>query len=335
MFGTNQTAELMVGNAVATETTVSTFIASASDKELKVLSKDGTNVAPGKPFYVLQKADGIPGGFEFSDKVDPRYVDKITVKEYEPEVLGAVKVDGFATAGTIAEKRTYEIEIRVENQLSPENYDQIVGYYVTGQVIGTDTATTVRDGLLLSLNKNLLNRGDKEFTAVADGTGILITEKFQDNRLGKIDGRKLLFTVTGKVFENVPTNGNTSNLGFLTATQTVAAYPGNGTGKWATNFEFFAKGFKYDPAREFGYPANFGDITPYYASKSGIYNVIQIKHFAPRNETSVERQYKVLTIILEKAADDLASNAATNAVLADIRTAVGTLAVVPANLAVA
>lgn len=334
MFGPNQVGELMVGNAVATETTVATFIATASDKELKVLSKDGSNVGLGKPFFVIQKADGIPGGFEFSDKIDPRYVDKITVKAYSPEVLGAYKVDGFNVAGTVAAKRTYEVEIRLEDGLSPENFTVIPGYYVTGQVLGTDTATTVRDGVLLSLNKNLKNRGDSEFTAVADGTGILITEKYQVNRPGKIDGRKLGFTVRGKVFENVPTNGNSSNLELLTTTQTVSPFSGNGTGKWATNYEYFTKGMKYDPARDFGYPANFGDRTPYYASKSAFYNTIQVKYFAPRNETSVERQYKVLTIIVDKGADLPANNASTNSVLTDIRTAVGTLAVVPANLAV-
>jgi hypothetical protein len=93
MFTPFQVGEMMIGNAVATETTVPTFIASASDKELKVLSKDGTNVAAKKPFYVLQKADGIPGGFEFSDKVDPKYVDKVTVSAYSPEVQGSYKID--------------------------------------------------------------------------------------------------------------------------------------------------------------------------------------------------------------------------------------------------
>jgi hypothetical protein len=334
MFGPNQVGELMVGNASATETTVPTFRASATDKELKVLSKDGTVATLGKPFYVLQKAAGIPGEIEFSDKVDPKSIDKITVKAYAAEVLGAVKVDGFAAAGAVAPKRTYEVEIRVEDQLSPENFQLLQGYYVTGEVIGSDTATTIRDGVLSSLNKNLARRGGKEFTAVANGTGILITEKFQNNTPGRIDGRKLLFTVRGKVFENVPTNGQTSNLGFLVATQTVAPFPGNGTGKWATNYEYFVKGMKYDANREFGYPANFASLTPYYASKGGIYNVIQIKYFAARTETSVERQYKVLTIILDKGTDTLGNNAATNAILADIRTAVGTNAVVPANLAV-
>lgn len=334
MFAPNQVGELMVGNAVATETTVATFIATASDKELKVLSHDGTNVALGKPFFVLQKADGIPGGFEFSDRVDPRYIDRITVKAYEAEVLGAYKIDGFNTAGTAAAKRTYEVEIRVENQLSPENFEIISGYYVTGEVLGSDTATTIRDGLVKSLNQNLTRRGGNEFLVANDGTGIRITEKYQVNRPGRIDGRKLLFTVRGKVFNNVPSNGAYGNLDLLNVTTVAAPKPGNGTGKWATNYEYFTKGVKYDPARDFGYPANFGDRTPYYASAGAFYNVIQIKYFMPRTQTSVERQYKVMTIILDKGTDTAANNAATNSVLSDIRTAVGTLAVVPANLAV-
>lgn len=334
MITPNQVGEIMIGNAVATETTVPTFITSASDKELKVLSKDGTNVAAKKPFYVLQKADAIPGGFEFSDKVDPRYVEKVTLSTYSAEVLGSYKVDGFNTAGVVAAKRTYEVEIRLEDQLSPENFTTIQGYYVTGQLIGSDTATTVRDGVLLSLNKNLSNRGSDEFTAVADGTGILITEKYQPNRVGRNDGRKLRFTIKGKVFENVPTNGNGSNLDVLTTTQITAPKPGSGTGKWVTNAEYVLKGFKYDPSREYGYPANFGNLTPTYASGSGVYNIIHIKHYMPRTETSVERQYKVLTIAIDKGTDTLANNAATNAVLTSIRTAVDTYATVPANLAV-
>ena len=192
-FSPNQVGELIVGNAVATETTVADFIATASDKEIKLLSKDGTAPTAGKPFYFLQKTAGDSAknlNYEFSDKIDPRYVEKITVATYAPETAKSVKVDGFTGVGVIAAKRTYEIQIRVENQLSPENFEHIVGYYVTGEVIGSDTATTVRDGLIASINKNLERRGNSEFTVVANGTGILVTEKLQDNVPGKIAGRQ-------------------------------------------------------------------------------------------------------------------------------------------------
>lgn len=336
MFGPRNVGELAVGNAYATETTVATFISGASDKELKVLSADGTVVGANKPFYVLQKTAGDAAkglNYEFTDVINPRHVERVTLAEYAPEVLKAVKIDGFATAGVVAAQRTYEVEIQIESDLSPENFEKIQGYYVTGEVLGADTATTVRNGVLTSLNKNLARRGNGEFTAVADGTGILITEKYQDNIPGKIPGKKLRFDVVGKVFNNVA-NGYNSNLGLLTSTVTVQPSPGNGTGKFATNFEWFVKGYKYDRDRGTGYPADFMDRIPFYTSKSGVYNTIQVIYFTPRTETSVERQYKVLTILVDKVTNTLANNAATNSVLTDIRTAVGTNATVPANLAV-
>lgn len=329
MFGPRQVGEMIVGNAVATETTVNAFIANATDKEIKVLGSDGLAVKAGQPFYLLQKTGGDASkglNFEFSDMVNPKYIDKITVAKYAPEVLGKYTISGFDTA--IAAKRTYAITVRVENQLSPENFENIHGYYVTGELIGTDTATTVVEGLVKSINNSLKHRGNSEFTVAADGTDITVEAKYQDNVPGKKDGRALIFTVQAHVYDNV-NNGYNSDLELLTVEQTVAPFVGNGTGKWASEYEYFVSGYKYDPNRMFAYPVNFE--TPYYTSKAGKYNVINIIYFSPRTETSVERQYKVLTIVTDAGAAG-ATVAATNAVLADIRTAVGTLAVVPADL---
>lgn len=336
VFGPNQVGELIVGNAVATETTVPTFVASASAGEIKILSKDGTAPAAGDPFYVLQKTDGDAVknlNYEFSDVINPKYIDNISLKEHAAEVAKIVKVDGFAVANTILPQRTYVVEIRLEDMLSPENFTVISGYYVTGEVLGSDDATTVRNGLITSLNANLARRGNGEFTVATDGTGILITEKLQNNVPGKIDGRKLRFTTTAKVFNNVSITGSNNNLGLLTATQTQAPSEGSGTGKWATNLEWFMKGYKYDADRETGYPADFVDRTPFYTTKAGTYNVITVNYFEPRKETSVERQYKVLYILVAKT--NLASNANTNAVLADLTTVAGDFVTVPADLATA
>lgn len=329
MFGPRQVGELIVGNSVATENTVKSFIDSASDKEVKVLGSDGLAVKAGQPFYLLQKTAGDTAkglGFEFSDMVNPKHIDKITVKKYAPEVLGKYVIDNFTAA--VAPKRTYSIGIRVENQLSPENFETIHGYYVTGELIGTDTATTIVEGIVKSLNFSLRNRGNSEFTVTKVGDTIEIEAKYQDNIPGKKDGRPLLFTVEARVFDNTD-NGYNDNLEILTVTETVKSFIGNGTGKWATEYEYFVSGYKYDPNRMYAFPVNFE--TPYYTSKASKYNVIQIIYFSPRTETIVERQYKVLTIIVD-AGEDGDVVAATNAVLADIRIAVGTNAVVPANL---
>lgn len=337
MFGPNQVGELILGNAYATETTAQTFVASASDKELLVVSHDGSAVAAKKPFKLLQKTSGDSTkglNYEFSDIIDPKYVEKITLATYAAEIQKSVAVAGFT--GNVVANTTYEVEIRLYNDggsLSPENFAVIQGFYVTGNSIASETATTIRDGLLSSLRKNLIKRGNSEFVTATTSSpvGFTITGKYQDVVPGKIIGKQIEFDVIVKTYPNAfDVTTLTQNTGLLTATTTASNYPGNGTGKFAVNYEWFVKGVKYDPARQVGYPVDFN--TPYYASKTGVYNTLQVRYFTPRNETSVERQYKVLTILVDKVTDTLANNAATNAVLGDIRTAIDSLVDVPADL---
>ena len=85
VFGPNQVEELVIGTAVASETTVPTFISSASDKEIAVLSADGSAVAAGEKFKVLQKTSGSASkglNYEFSDVIDPSKVEKVILKEF-------------------------------------------------------------------------------------------------------------------------------------------------------------------------------------------------------------------------------------------------------------
>ena len=335
MFGPNQVGELMIGNAYATETTAQTFIATADDKELKVLSATGAAVAANVPFKVYQKAAAASQGFEFSDTVDPKYVERVTLATYAAEVQKSVTVSNFT--GNVVANTTYEVEIRLYNDggtLSPENFAVIQGFYVTGSNISGETATTIRDGLLSSLRKNLVKRGDSEFVTatIASPVGFSITGKAQTVVPGKKIGKMIEFDVVAKTYPNAfDLTTITQNTGLLTVATTVAPNPGNGTGKFAVNYEWFVKGYKYDPARQVGYPVDFN--TPYYASITGIYNTIQVVYYTPRKETSVERQYKVLTILVDKGTDTLANNAATNSVLGAIRTAVASNATVPADLA--
>ena len=304
MYGTNQVGELIIGSGVATETTVQTFIASASNKEVGIFSEDGSAVAVNKPFKVLQKTSGDATknlNYEYTSSVNPKYVERITVSDYAAEVQKAVAVAGFT--GNVLANHTYEVEIRMYNDggsLSPENFAVIQGYYVTGASIAAETATTIRDGLLASLNKNLVKRGNGEFVTAttASPLGFTITGKYQNVVPGKIEGRQIQFDVFAKVFQNIQDlTQPQQNLGLLTSTVTVAANPGIGTGKLAVNYEWFTSGNKYEVYRTTGYPANFN--TPYYADINGEYNVIDITHYTPRNETSVERQYKQLRIMID------------------------------------
>lgn len=333
MYGPNQVGELIIGNAQATETTVATFITSATDKEIKAFSANGTNVAANVPFKYLQSTGGnVAKGlnYEFSDIIDPANVELITLKEYAPEVQKRVT----ATVTTATANTTYEIECRIYNDggsLSPENFAVVQGFYVTAP--SGDTVTTIKDGLVSSLNKNLAKRGGFELTVVSSGAGTFtIDSQVQTTVPGKILGKQIEFDAVGKSYPNAyDVTQITQNTGLVTTVVTTAASPGSGTGKWALNYEWFVKGMKYEVYRQTGYPADFN--TPYYASAAGLYNVIQIRYYAQRNQTLVERQYKVLTIAIDKVTNLPANNATTNLVLADLRTACGT-AKVPANLAV-
>jgi hypothetical protein len=324
VFGPNQVEELIIGNAVATETTVATFIASATDKEIKVLSATGGAAASGKAFKLLQKTSGDAAkglNYEFSDVIDPAKVDKVILKPYTAEVQKAVTVSGFT--GNVVANTTYAVEVRLYNDggtLSPENFATVTGYYVTGASIVGITDQIIQDGVINSLKSNLKKRGDFEVVvATVNANSFTITGKPQVAVAGKITGRQIEFDVTAKQFLN--SSVSHENLGLLTTTVTAVNNPGTGTGKYAVNLEWFTKGYKYEVYRQTGYPADFA--TPSYASPTGIYNVIHIKYFDDRISPTVEKQPKVLTILVDKVVNNLANNAATNDVLADLTTILG------------
>lgn len=332
IYGPNQVEELIIGNAVAAETTLATFIASASDKEIKILSADGSAPAAGQDFKVFQKTAGSAAkglNYEFSDVIKADKVKEVILKTYTAETQKSVSVAAFAP---LAANHTYAVEVRIfqdGGSLSPENFATVTGYYVSGAV--APTAAAVQAGILASLNANLTKRGANEVTAVDGGADeIDIAGIAQTVVPGKITGRQIEFDVTAKVFNNaslthtnIATNGVTVN---------TVNNPGVGTGKYAQNLEWFTKGYKYEAYRQTGFPADFTERVPVYASAAGVYNVIHIKYFDDRNSPTVEVQEKVLTILVDKVSDILANNAATNAVLDDLQLILGA-ANVPADLA--
>ncbi len=333
VFGPNQVEELIIGDAVAAEVTTPTFLASASDKEIQALAVDGGAAAAGKKFKVLQKtAAAAPLNYEFSDTINPAKVDQVILKEYSPETLKAVTVEGFD--GNLVANTTYAVEIRHfsdNSSLSPENFSVVTGYYVSGAAAPA-SAAIVRNGIVASLNHNLNRNGGNDFvitTPDASETDILITGKAQIAVPGKITGRQVEFEVTAKQFDNTAVNHE--NLGLLTTTVDAVNSPGTGTGKYAVNLEWFTKGYKYEVYRQTGFPADFTERTPFYANQSLAYNAIHIKYKDSRISPTVEEQPRVLTTLIVRA--DLAGNAVTNAFLAVLRTFLGT-ANVPANLAV-
>lgn len=307
-----QVEKLIVGTGVASESTAKTFIASASDGEIKVLNAKGGAVAAGEDFKVYQKT---ADGFEFSDIIKADKVEKVTVATYQAEVQKKVTLSTFA----VQNNSTYVVNVRVYNSISNENFDVVSGYYVTGAVVTNVTVANIIDGLAESLQNNFKLRGDNEVTVTKTSTTLVIEGKAQKVVPGKKDGRQIKFDVTTKVYDNVSLLDE--NLGIITTTVTTAPFPGVGTGKYAQNLEWFTKGYDNEVYRQTGYPADFD--TPYYTKADGIYNVIHIFYYDGRDYTTVEKQHKLLTILVDKGTDTLGNNANTNAILTSLRTVLG------------
>lgn len=333
IYGPNQVEELIIGNAVASETTLATFISTASDQEIKILSKDGAAPAAGVDFKLFQKTSGSAAkglNYEFSDVIKASKVKEVILKTYTAETVKSVTVGAFAP---LAADHTYAAEVRIfqdGGSLSPENFATVTGYYVSGA--SAPTAAQVQAGILASLNANLTKRGANEVTAVDGGADeIDIAGIAQTVVPGKITGRLVEFDVTAKVFNNTAVNHE--NIATNVVTEVSANNPGVGTGKYAQNLEWFTKGYKYEAYRQTGFPADFTERVPVYGSAAGIYNVIHIKYADSRNSPTIEEQEKVLTILIDKGTDTLANNAQTNAVLDDLQLILGA-ANVPADLPV-
>lgn len=144
--------EILVGTAVAAETTLKTFTASASTGELQILAKDGGAAAAGKPFVVVQKtADGVI----ISDVVDPLKIKSEAVKADAAEVQKVVTASSFPVPATAGEKYEYQVDIRLVNygSLSVENFKLYHGHHILNQT-GALTAESAVDALILNLNRN-------------------------------------------------------------------------------------------------------------------------------------------------------------------------------------
>lgn len=335
VFGPNQVEELIIGNAVASETTIATFISSASNQEIRILSADGTIAAVGEDFKVFQKTAGSAAkglDYEFSDVIKADKVESVTLHTYLAEALKEVTVSGFT--GNVVADTTYAVEVRIVQDggtLSPENFATVTGYYVTGVSVVGITDQIIQDGIIDSLNANFTRRGGDEIVAVTvDADSFTVTGLAQTVVPGKITGRLIEFDVNPKQFDNTAINHE--NLELLTAVVDTENNPGVGTGKYAINLEWFTKGYKYEVYRQTGFPADFTERTPVFASSAGLYNVIHIRYKDSRISPTVEEQPRVLTILIDKGTDDLANNAQTNLVLDDLQLILGS-ANVPADLA--
>lgn len=315
---------LMIVDAVATETTNSTFNATASVGEVAVVKSNGAALAANAPFKIVYKQDTSLTGVKISDVIDPNMIDYVKVARYTAEQAKIVTVSGFT--GTPVANSTYRVSLKVFDGIqSPENFRHIHAFYVTDSA-NTVAYTDIQAALVASLNTSLEKESvNPKIVASVSGTTIVLTGQVQPFVLGKDQGEPVYFDVEVSVKDNSPATlaaaGTSYNI--LTVATTQAINPGVGTGKQVALAEYSLKGYENaDYGREMGYPHNF-NVT-YLADPTAQYNTLVLGFHSTREATNVERQHKELTIVSE-------SLAVINAIKASIATAAPNLTV-PADL---
>ncbi len=314
---------LMIVDAVATETTNSTFNSTASIGEAAVVKSNGAALAAKQPFKIVYKQDTSLTGVKISDVVDPNMIDYVKVSGFVAEQAKIVTVDGFT--GTPIANATYRVSLKVFDGIqSPENFRHIHAFYVTdGNAV---TYTTIQNALVASLNTSLEKESvNPKIVASVSGTTIVLTGQVQGFILGKDQGEPVYFDVEVSVKDNSPATLADSGTSYsiLTVATTQNINSGVGTGKQVALAEYSLKGYENaDYGREMGYPNNF-NVT-YLADPSAEYNTLVLGFHSTREATNVERQHKELTIVSTNIA-------VINAIKASIATAAPNITV-PADL---
>lgn len=159
-------------NGLATETTLKTFQASASDGEIQILSKSGAAAASGVPFVVARKTGD---GLILTDVVNPKKIKSLVQKAYAAEVQKSLGISQISVPATAGDKYEYQVDIRLVNygSLSVENFKLYHGHHVLTQTSTPLTAESAVDALVLNLNRNL----SKEAGATATTNPLFVFSK--------------------------------------------------------------------------------------------------------------------------------------------------------------
>lgn len=288
----NTVRELLIGTAIASETTLDTFKATADPGEIGIFAFDGTALDDVKPFVVAQKtADST----FVSDVIFPERVRKVTSQTYAAEQLRQVTVGTItATAGV-----DYVVDIHIYEHGSLSREDTYIKFGAYRAQSG-DNAEAIVDGLIASLNRNFSREPGATpttnplFTFTKTGStttaALVITAKAQPYVRGKKFGRGVYFDVLAKFEPAV-----------ATVTVTAGGNPGKGTGKLVAAMEYDLRKNRGDIYGDQGWPYTFPVTTR--ASESGQYDLIDILHDRGHDGWNEVSMRKVTTIAVTTGGD--------------------------------
>lgn len=275
----NVIREIIVGNAIASETTLPTFLSTASPLEIAVVAADGTAPGFGKDFYVVTKAPN--GQLIKSDLVKAKTVSRLEGVPYVAPVQKVVDVGTITVPANAGAKASYQVQIRVFNagSLSVLNTEFIIGHYTFTQTSAPLTAEAVVDGLIANLNANMSKRPGAtattnpyfSFTKNSTGAGasLRIASIAQPIDLGRSFGRPLEFEVT-LIADDPGASGVVSTI--------TPATVGKGSGAQVATLEYFYRGERGDQFRNQHFPYNWSLSTKTLTNPASNYNAVEINH---------------------------------------------------------
>ena len=304
----NQVRNLFIGLDYPEFTTVSALKA-GTNGDIALLSADGTVAASGEKFMLLKKSN--KGTMLSSDIINPANVLYSKSFAYVAPVLGSSTISAL----TVDVNTLYTVEVAISGFGSLSVEDEYIKKAFYKAITGDDQEAIV-DGLVLSLNRNFSREvgatkdSNPYFSFAKSGSGataaLVITEKEVPNFDADTNQRLNTEFRVNTSFTTLPTQSD------------VASSTGVGSGRQVAIDEFYLDGETGDFMRGAGYPNNFKNT--YDADSTAKYNTIEIG-FYEEGRDEAKKSKKSLTICIPTV--NLADNATTNLVIAELNTILG------------
>jgi hypothetical protein len=172
----NGIRHIVVCDAVATETTMKTFIATASNKEVAFLDGSGAAVAGNSKDFLIAKKSST-GVVSKSDLITGK--DIVSLRTSAP--VAKVGKKQVVTIASVAVDKEYSIDLRVNYGTLPEYFASVKASVVA---VTGDTATTLATklgvALAIQLDQNISTgyRGQKGTAVMIAGTSVPVNRYF-------------------------------------------------------------------------------------------------------------------------------------------------------------
>jgi len=250
-----------------------------------------------------------------TDLIPVSRIKKVSSKAY---VAQALRKDTITFDNLVA-GQTYTVRILLRQWGSGSQENQYIKYVGSYKAITGATQETLVDSLIASAAKNFSREPISMFTFTRSGSStsakLVVEEVAQPFVRGKQQGRALDYVIQ---YVKINDAAGFENTTWGVAESTTKPKPGLGTGRIASDMEYFFLGERGDVYRNVGYPYTFDTV--YLVDQTKQYDIIDIVYNSGDSgaigETNAE---KYLTVLCENST----SSAVAKAIVLAVNTATG------------